>query len=150
MELLREILNTVNTVPPNAWEILIEIIVSALTVSPIMVGVKRWLNISDPKRREKIMTFAVLISSMLATVGFYLKDIPEFAPWFIAVQGLLVFATTQPVYFYLVKPLFRRLGASLAIQLNKAKSLNEAKTATVPPEGLPIPSNPTVLDDFSR
>ena len=63
--------------------------------------------------------------------------VPEFAPWIILVQGWLTLATAQPVYYFFVKPLFRRLGAWFTDQITKATQISEAKAAQVPPEGLP-------------
>lgn len=146
MELLQAGLSFLNTIPSEAWNILAEVIVGALAVSPVMLAIKKWLSIDG----EKKMMFLVIFGSMLASAGLYLRGIPQFAPWFVAVQGTLVFAFSQPVYYLFVKPLYRKLGASLTVQINKAKDLNEAKTAAVPAGGLPVPTTPQVIEDFSH
>lgn len=146
---LHSLLNTLNGIvagiPTEARSLAVETIASAFAVSPVMSGIKRKLDIEDPKRREKIMVVLVIAGSMLASVGLYLRSTPEFAPWFIAVHGMLIFACTQPVYYLFIKPLFRKLGTSLAVQIQKAKNLNEARSAIVPAEGLGIN---TAHEDF--
>lgn len=141
------LLAALNSIPSDAWGVTIETVVSAVIVSPIMMAVKKWWDIDN----EKKMLLLVIAGSLLAGAADYLHGIPEFAPWFAIVQGWLVFATTQPVYRFFVKPLFARLGSAIAAQLAKVATVSEAKAATVPPQGLPISAaTPPPADDFSH
>lgn len=134
LEFFQNALNTLNQVPPEAWSIIIEIAISALIVSPFMLGLKKWFKIHG----EKLMVLLVAFFSIAASVVAYLIADPYFAPWIILVQGWLTFATTQPVYYLLVKPFFGKLGAWFTDQVAKATQITEAKAAAVPPEGLPV------------
>lgn len=128
-----KILETLNSVPAEIWSTLIEIIVSAVIVSPVALAIKKWFSIDG----EKKMVFIVTIGSFAAATATYMLTVPEFAPWIILVQGWLTLATTQPVYYFFIKPLFRRIGAWFTDQIAKATQISEAKAAQVPPEGLP-------------
>lgn len=141
--ILNAVLNFFNSVPSEAWGMLIEVVVASFAVSPIMVAVKKWFAVDS----EKKMMGLVILGSMFASVGLYLRGVPEFSPWFVAVQGMLVFACTQPVYYLFIKPLFRKLGATVTIQIQKAKGYNEARSAIVPAGGLPLN---TPQDDFQN
>lgn len=132
-ELFTKILETANSVPPEIWSTIIEILISAIVVSPIALGIKKWFSIDG----EKKMVVIVTIGSFAAATGAYLLTVPEFAPWMILVQGWLTLATTQPVYYFFIKPMFKRLGNWFTDQITKATQISEAKAAQVPPEGLP-------------
>lgn len=141
--ILNAVLNFFNSIPAEAWGMLAEVIVAAFAVSPVMVAVKKWFSVDS----EKKMMGLVILGSMFASVGLYLRSIPEFSPWFVAVQGMLVFACTQPVYYLFIKPLFRKLGATFTIQIQRAKNFNEARSAIVPAGGLQLN---TPQDDFQN
>ncbi len=128
------ILNTLNEVPPEAWTIIVEVVVGALVVSPALVGLKKWWDINS----AKVMTFWTIVASLLAGAGAYLHNDPRYAPWFILVQGWLILATTQPVYRYAVKPLFTRLGIWFASKLALANQINQSKA-----DLKPSPASPT-------
>lgn len=142
--------SVISSVPSEAWGTIGDVMYGALIVSPAALAVKKWLNIEDAKRRERVMTFVVIAGSMLASVLFYLKGVPEFAPWFVLVQGWLTYATTQPVYFLFVKPLAARIGVWFTTKLEAMSVVTEARGAAVPPEGLPVTSTPPPIDDFSQ
>lgn len=131
--MLDSILNTANQVPDEVWSAIIEVIMAALVVSPVMVGLKKWWKIHS----EKVMMATVMLGSLGAAALIYLQTDPRFAPWVIVIQGWLVFATTQPVYFLFIKPLFRRISTWFAGQLEQAAKLNEVKTAAIPKTGIP-------------
>lgn len=141
---LKQALDFVNSLPPEVWPIVTEIIVSALVVSPVMLGIKKWFSIDG----EKKMVIFVMIGSMIASIVAYMLTVPEFAPWLILVQGWLVFATTQPVYYLFIKPLFRRIGTWFTDQITKAAAISEAKAAAVPADGLPLPGTGNMFDGF--
>lgn len=143
---MQYILNILNSIPGDAWSVIIDVLVSAVIVSPLALGVKKWLSVDN----EKKMLILVVVGSMLASAGAYLQSVPKFAPWFVLVQGWLVFATTQPVYFLFVKPLSKRLGVWFTEQIAKVALANEAKAAAVPAEGLPLTSTPSPVEDFSH
>lgn len=132
--MLEQIWNTINQIPSEAWDILIEILVSAIIVSPLALGLKKWWKIDG----EKVMLGLVILASLLASVIIYLQSDPRFAPWIVAVQGGLTFATTQPVYYLFVKPLFTRLSLWFSSQVDQAVALNDVKSAALPSDGLPI------------
>ncbi len=144
LENLKQVLDILNDVPAEVWSVVIETVVGALIVSPVMLGIKKWFSIDG----EKKMVVFVMIGSMLAAVAAYMLTVPEFAPWLILVQGWLVFATTQPVYYLFIKPLVRKLGAWFTDQIAKAAAISEAKAAAVPATGLPLPGSGNMFDDF--
>src|SRR4051812_22272934 len=132
MNFFDQVLKTLNSVPPEAWSYIsmaIETFLGALFVSPVMLGIKKWFAIEG----EKKMLSLVMLASAISTVVIYLTTLPQFAPWIIPIQAGLLFATTQPVYNFFVKPACRRLGAYLTEQITKATMVNEAKAAAVPP-----------------
>lgn len=151
MELLHSALQTLNSVPSEAWSMLVEVLVGALTVSPLAQAIKKWFNgDGDKTLGEKRMLAIVMAGSVMAAAVSYIVTVPEFAPWVITVQGALTFAATQPVYVYLVKPLSKRLGAWFSEQVAKASAITEAKAAKVPAAGLPITSAAVPVEDFSH
>jgi hypothetical protein len=107
-------------------------------VSPLALAIKKWWSVGS----ERKMTALVILGSILAAAISYLRNVPEFAPWIILVQGWLVYATTQPVYFFFVKPFFRRLGVWLTNRFHDVTNINQpepgAKTAVEPSGGLVI------------
>jgi hypothetical protein len=132
--MFQQILDTLNQVPADVWGYVIQIIVSAVIVSPVALALKKWWKING----EIVMMGIVILGSVLSAVLIYLQSDPRFAPWIVAVQGGLTFATTQPVYYLAVKPLYRQLSAWFTSQVAEAVELNEVKSAAVPATGLPI------------
>ena len=151
MEILHSILQTLNSVPSDAWSIFVEVLIGALTVSPLAQAIKKWFNGNgDKKLGEKRMLAIVMIGSVLASAIAYVVTVPEFAPWIITIQSALTFAATQPVYVYLVKPLSKQLGVWFTEQVAKASAITEAKAAKVPMSGLPLTSAAIPIEDFSH
>lgn len=142
--MFQSILNTLNSISPEVWSVIVQSVVSALIVSPLFVAVKKWFSVDG----EKKMLFLVMLGSFAAAAVAYLVTVPSFAPWIILAQGWLVFATTQPVYLYFVKPATKSLGTWFSTKLTEAAAINEAKNAAVPATGLPI-SVPAAAEDFS-
>lgn len=150
-DLLHSILQTLNSVPSEAWSSLVEILIGALTVSPLAQAIKKWFNGNGDKALgEKRMLAIVMTGSFAAAAISYIVTVPEFAPWVITIQGALTFAMTQPVYIYLVKPLSKRLGTWFTEQVAKASAITEAKAAKVPAAGLPIANTSMPIEDFSH
>jgi Na+/melibiose symporter-like transporter len=143
---MQSILHALNSISPDAWGVVVQTLVSALIVSPLFVGIKKWFQVDG----EKKMLFLVMLGSMGAAAVAYMLTVPQFAPWIILAQGWLVFATTQPVYMYFVKPVFKNLGSWFTGKLAEAAAINEAKGAAVPATGLPISSVPASTEDFSH
>lgn len=136
MDILQNILNTLNGVPSEVWSVVIETIVGALVASPLVLGIKKWLSINS----EKVMLATTILMSMVAAGAAYAINDPVFTAWLIPIQGWLIFATTQPVYMYAIKPLIRKIQSVIA----EAVVLNtEVKSAAVPPTGLPGSQTPS-------
>lgn len=131
MDILQNILNTLNGVPSEVWTVVIETIVGALVASPLVLGIKKWLSINS----DKVMLLTTILMSMVAAGAAFAINDPVFSAWLIPVQGWLIFATTQPIYFYLVKPLIQRIQAVIAESITFD---HEVKSAAIPPTGLPI------------
>lgn len=134
MSFLDSILSFLNSIPNEVWTAIIEVVVGAIIVSPVVLAIKRWRDIHS----EKIMLALVIGGSFITAALLYLRSVPEFAPWAIAVQGWLVFATTQPVYIYLVKPLSIRIGIWFNGKVAAVAIANEAKSAAIPATGMPV------------
>lgn len=134
MEILNQILSGLNSVPAELWGQVVEIILSAVIVSPLALGLKKWWKVHS----EKLMVLMVMVGSIAAAAIAYLQTQSDFAPYFIAVQGAFVFAATQPVYYFMVKPLWIRLVLWFNSQVEQAAALNDTKSAELPADGLPI------------
>ena len=144
-EILNYILNALNSIPGDVWGYIITLIVAALPTSGIVMAIKKWFSVDG----EKKMLTITIIGSMAASAVAYLQSTPEFAPWFVILQGWLVFATTQPVYYLFIKPLTKKLEVYWATQIAKYATTAEAKNAAVPAGGLNVPT-PAADVDFSR
>lgn len=138
MELLQNGLALINSIPADAWNIITDILLSAIVVSPVALGLKKWWSVHS----EKVMLFLVIIGSMVSSALVYVLNAPELSAWVIPVQGWLVFATTQPVYFLFIKPLFRRLGDWLTSEVAKAQAIqaerDDIRSAVEPTGGLAV------------
>lgn len=130
MDILNNLLRILNEVPEEVWLIVAETIVVALIASPLVVGLKKWLSINS----EKVMLVTTILASMAGAAGAYAINDPVFSAAWLPVHGWLIFATTQPIYRFLVKPIIRKIQATIAeaVAFN-----NEIKSAAVPPAGLP-------------
>ena len=144
--MFQQVLHTLNSISPDAWSGIIQVVLSSLVVSPVMIGIKKWFSIDG----EKKMLFLVMLGSMATAAIAYLLTVPKFAPWIIVITGWLTFATTQPVYLYFVKPLSKSLGEWFTAKVTEAAAINEAKAAAVPATGLPITAGVPTTEDFSH
>ena len=137
MDFLHQILTQLNSIPRETWTLLIDAIITtvlpALAVSPIALALKKWWKINS----DRLMVIIVAAGSVLSTLVVFALDSPDFP---LPIQAWLTFATTQPVYYFFVKPLYLRISAWVALQIAEAAKLNEAKSAEVPVTGLPIGS----------
>jgi hypothetical protein len=137
MELISEspqqLLALLNSVPSDAWGVVIETIVSAFVVSPLALGLKKWLSVDS----EHKMLGLVILGSIVAGLLDYLHGVALFAPYFALVQGWLVFGTTQPVYRWFVKPLAARISSGFTGSIITAKQLADVQSAEVPADGVP-------------
>jgi len=138
MQILKTVLDFLNQIPPDAWGALVQVVVSAIIVSPLALALKKWWKVNS----EKIMLLIVSFGSVASAIVVYLMGNPDYAPWVISVTGAVTFATTQPVYYLFVKPIAIRVGTWFATQVSEAAKLNEAKSAELPASGLPIGSDP--------
>ena len=145
MHVLHYILNTLNSIPSDAWGYVISVLVSAVATSPVVQIIKKWFSIDG----EKKMLALTIVGSMLASAIVYLQGVPQFAPYFVLIQGWLVFATTQPVYYLFVKPLSKKLEIYFAGQIARYATVAEAKNAAVPAGGIGQAA-PAGAEDFSR
>lgn len=134
-QIFTNVLHVLNSVPPDVWDMVAEVVFSAVVISPLALGLKKWKDVNS----EKIMTAIVILGSFASAALLYFRDQPEYAAWFIIVQGWLTFATTQPVYFYFVKPLFRRMSAWFAAKVAQAAIVDtELRSAQEPAGGLQV------------
>jgi hypothetical protein len=114
-EVYKAILSGLNNIPPDAWEFISEAVVSALAVSVVGQWFKRW--ITSPQGRM----WLVIMLSFLPPVYFYLKGVPQFAPWIIPVQASMIFLISQPFYRHLTKTLGRRIVNWLLLGTDKVR-----------------------------
>lgn len=137
--ILQTILDTLNSIPAVAWEVAIESVVGAVITSGAFVGIKKWFSISS----EKKMVVLVMLGSIFMGGLAYLRGVPNFAPWFAFVEGIFIFAASQPVFFLFVKPTVRKIVS----EVEKAVRFNsELKSAVEPAGGLtPAPAAPTTI-----
>ena len=129
-DLFTPALTALNGVPQEVWSVVIETIVAALVASPAVVAIKKWFHLHS----DKVLLGVTIAASMFTAAGAYLVNDPTFSAWLLPVHGWLIFATTQPVYRFLVKPLMAKIQAKIA----EAIAFNaEIKSAAVPATGLP-------------
>jgi hypothetical protein len=131
--IISQVNSLVGSIPSGTWDILLQSAIGAVTVSPIALGIKKWFSIDSDKK----MVLIVTIGSFLAAASAYLLTVPKFAPWIILLQGWITYGVSQPVYYIVVKPFFKRLGAFLVEKVTAVTLLNEARAAAVPSTGLP-------------
>lgn len=117
-------------------------LVASGILSPLLVGIKKWFSVQS----ERIMITLVIVSGMLVAAGNYLLHVPTSDPSIIAVQGAVVAFMTQPIYFFVVKPIWKWF----ATQMAKAAAYdNEVKSAAQPlSPATPAPT--TDIQDFNQ
>lgn len=110
-----------------------ELVIASGVLSPVVLLVKKWLHLQS----EKVMMTLVLVLSMLGSAVTYILSATSNDPTIIAVQGFIVAAMSQPVYYLIVKPFSLWFSGELA----KARAFDaEVKSAAIPATGLPISS----------
>lgn len=121
-----EILQTLNAVAQfMPWDAL----AAAGVISPLLVGVKKWLKVQS----STVMFLLVAGTSLGAVTVHYLLTIPTDDPSIIGLQTAVLAFMTQPVYYLLVKPAI----AFWRAEVEKAAALNaEIKSAAV--ESTPV------------
>jgi hypothetical protein len=128
--LLTQGLDSLNGVDPAVWGLVVETVVGALFASPVVLGIKKWLHLNS----DKVILSVAILTSLFTAAGAYVINDPLFSAWLVPVHGWLIFATTQPVYRFLLKPLIGKIQAKIA----EAITFNaEVKSAAVPASGLP-------------
>ena len=132
-QIIPTINNALVSVPNEYWNMFVEIVFTALITSSALTGLKRWWDLHN----EKIMITLTICGTMLAGAVTYLAGVQPFSKWAALLQGVLVFAASQPIYFLVLKPLFKKIGAWWTSQLTKVALNQEAKSAVVPDGGLP-------------
>lgn len=141
MDILKTILSVLNQVPADVWNILVEAAVGAFAVSPVVAAVKKFFSV-DGERKMIIIT--TVFSLIAGAVAYLVKD-PDFAPWVIPVTGFITLGMSQPVYYFAIKPLCRKLGEVIATKIAEATKVVEARAALVPEGGVPTAA-PTISD----
>lgn len=123
--MLHTILNFLNSIPSEVWEIL----AGAFVVSPVAASLIKWFSIDSDKKK---FTLALTVAMLVGALG-YLRGMPAFSGWFALVQGALVFAVNQPFY----RLAWKSFSAHVAAAVVKAKSLNiEVRRAKEPQEAV--------------
>lgn len=84
--------------------------------------------------------FLVYAWGVILSIVHYVMYVKTNNVWIVAVQGALLFVTSQPFYHKLWKPL--RNAVAIRLQETAQRRL-DAKAALVPPEGLPVTNPPT-------
>jgi hypothetical protein len=140
MEVLNNLLGLLNSIPSDAWSVIVETVFSAITVSSVALAIKKFFAVDGDRK----MLLLVMFGSFIAGGLDYLHGIPLFAPYFALIQGWIVLGMTQPVYRFFVKPLGNKLAAWLSKKIAQATSVNEAKNAA---SALPVS---TTANDFSH
>ena len=126
MEILNWILGAFNSVPEEAWLIVVETVVAALIASPLVVGIKKWLHLNS----DKVVLSTTILVSMFGAIGAYLVNDPTFSAVWLPVHGWLIFATTQPVYRFLILPIIRKVQATIAEAITFNNEIKSAATPT--------------------
>jgi hypothetical protein len=125
---MEQVLSTLNTISQAIpWDL----VMASGILSPAVLLVKKWLHLQS----EKVMMTLVLVLSMIGSAVTYILSTNSADPSIIAVQGLMVAAMSQPVFFLVVKPFSVWFGGELA----KARAFDaEVKSAAIPASGLPV------------
>lgn len=124
---LLNLLNELATKVPLDW-----LIASGL-LSPLLLAVKKWRitkNVETILQKDWVMYSLVILTSAAFAIASYILNDPTKDPTVIAIQTAMTAFMSQPIYFFVVKPLFKLIEAQLA----KAAQLNaDIKSAAVSP-----------------
>ncbi len=120
MSVATGVLNMVNSVPSEVWEVLI----SALFVSPFALGIKKWFHI----HREIVMLLWVMGAAFFTAALAYNANTPFLNPAvMIPLQGLVTFALSQPAYYLIFKPLRNKVRQAVADSAELNDDIRSAK-----------------------
>lgn len=151
IQLANEVALLVHKVPAGFWQALL----ASGVLAPVL-NVYKHLHFTRKEREveARVMHVAVVAAAFLLSTGQYLLATHPADPRIIALHTAVLGFMTQPVYFFLLKPLLKYAWAPLALKFSEAARLEaELKSATVPPEGLPAaPTTPalTPKEAFER
>ncbi len=125
--MLNQIETLINQVPAFVWPIALQVVVTAIVVSPVGIALHKWWQVES----DKIKVFNMIVLSMAGAGIAYMMTVPEFKPWFVTVQGFLTFALSTPFYIFFFKPGAAILGDWFGGKIDEATAINEAKSAAV-------------------
>lgn len=123
--ILINIKSVVNGVPTQVWVTLFGGVAVAISSEAFKI-------INQIKSNSRMRVLVTILSGAYAVVMYLINTRPDL-PWVALIQGLAVYASSQPVYFKAVKPLRQIVTAKLA----QSNLKEEAQSAVIPPEGLP-------------
>lgn len=111
----------------------LDALIASGLLSPLLLLVKNWRisrNVETILQKDWVMYSLVLLTATAFSIGEYVLSAPTHDPTIIAVRTAVTAFMSQPIYFYIVKPLF----ALFKSQLDKAAALNnDIKSAAVSP-----------------
>lgn len=124
---MQEVLDIANKIAASIpWDA----IIASGILSPLLLGIKKWFSVQS----EKVMITLVGTVAVLTAAGHYLLTVPTSDPSIIAVQGAVLAFMTQPIYFFIVKPVWKWFSEQLAAA---AAYRAELQSATEPVGGIP-------------
>lgn len=116
---------------------------AAIGVSGLLAVIKRWFDL----RSERVMIFLVILFSLAAVAAEYLMSVPTSDPSIIALRASVLAFTTQPVYFFVIKPVITTLRERM---IEAHANLLEAKSAAEPMTVAPAIGDNVQVQDFSQ
>lgn len=133
---MQQILDVANYIVTHVpWDVLI----ASGILSPLLLAIKKWFSVQS----EKVMISLVAFVALMTATGHYLLTVPTGNPSVIAVQAAVLAFMTQPIYFFVVKPIWLWFSAQLSAA---AAYRSEVLSATVPETGVPAEIPPKLAD----
>lgn len=145
-----QLLSIYNSIPTSFWELA----GTALATSPLLSAIKHFFQIESTKRYtlvklpfvknitvsgEQIMVLLLVAISGIASGVAYVMGTSSSNPDIIALHGALIAFSTQPIYFFIVKPVYKSILGSIQAGTNA----DTLKSAVVPAGGVPLQENVT-------
>lgn len=125
-----DILQAIQNMPPEVWEL----VVGGVLMSPMLQGIKHKLSVQS----DKVMFTLTTLTALVISAGVYISSTVTTEPWIVAVQATLVSFSSQPVYFFVVKPVYKWWMSIIAdADKERSRLAAEAQTAVIPADGLP-------------